>query len=91
MTSKEGITTAVDEDDNKILVPGDAEKSRILQVTMLPLDDDMHFPPEGKAPQWTKKEKELVAKWIKEGADFGKWTADPKPHDLIKWDGKEKE
>ena len=57
---------------------------------MLPIDDDMHFPPEGKAPQWTAADKELFAKWITEGADFGDWTEDPDPLTDVEWDGKEK-
>jgi len=89
--TKEGITTAEGENGSKILVPGKPEESRMLQVTLLPLDDEMHFPPDGKAPQWTKAEKELVTKWITEGANFGTWTADPNPGEIPAWDGKEKE
>jgi len=89
--TKEGILNAVDHDDNKILVPGDPDASKMLQVTLLPLDHDDHQPPEGKAPQWTDAEKELFAKWIKQGADFGDWTEDPAPLEGIEWDGKEKE
>ena len=90
LSTKEGITTAVDENDKKILVPGDPAKSRLVEVTKLPLDDEYHFPPEGKAPQWTKKDIALVEKWIKEGAKFGEWSADPKPNEGLEWDGKEK-
>ncbi len=62
----------------------------MLTVTKLPLDDENHYPPEGDAPQWTDAEKELFAKWIAEGADFGTWTADPEPLKVPEWDGKEK-
>lgn len=91
LATKEGILSAEGESGTKILIPGDPDNSRMLQVTLLPLDDEMHFPPEGKAPQWTKAEKDLFAKWIEQGADFGDWTADPAPTDIPEWDGVEKE
>lgn len=90
LATKEGILAAVDEDDEKILVPGKPDESRMLEVTLLPIDDDYHFPPEGKAPQWTDAEKKLFAKWIEQGAEFGDWEADPKPQEGLEWDGKEK-
>jgi len=90
LSTKEGFLTAVDENDKKILVAGDADGSRLLAVTKLPLNDDYHFPPAGKAPQWTKEDQALVAKWIKEGAKFGEWTVDEKDREGIEWDGKEK-
>jgi len=90
LATKEGILNSVDENDEKILVPGKPEESRMLEVTKLPLSDDMHFPPEGKAPQWTDAEKALFARWIAGGADFGDWTEDPSPREGIEWDGEEK-
>ena len=90
LATKEGILNSVDENDEKILVPGKPYESRMLEVTKLPLSDDMHFPPEGKAPQWTDAEKDLFAKWIAAGADFGDWTEDPAPREGIEWDGEEK-
>lgn len=90
LATKEGIMESVDEDGEKILVPGKPDESRILEVTKLPIDDDYHFPPEGKAPQWTDAEKELFGKWIEQGADFGDWTEDPAPQEGLEWDGKEK-
>lgn len=95
LSTKEGIMESEGEDGDKFIVPGKPDESRMLQVTKLPLDDDMHFPPEGKAPQWTDAEKELFAKWIEAGADFGDWTEDKDPSSVNKyiedWDGKEKE
>ena len=84
------VLTNKGEEGEKFIVPGKPDESRMLQVTMLPIDDDMHFPPEGKAPQWTAADKELFAKWITEGADFGDWTEDPDPLTDVEWDGKEK-
>ncbi|MDF1862581.1 MAG: hypothetical protein P1U87_20355 [Verrucomicrobiales bacterium] len=91
LATKEGIMESVDEEGNKILVPGKPDETRMLEVTKLPIDDDYHFPPEGKAPQWTDAEKELFGKWVAAGADFGDWEADPKPQEGLEWDGKEKE
>lgn len=90
LSTKAGIMESEGEDGDKFIVPGKPDESRMLQVTKLPIDDDMHFPPEGKAPQWTDAEKELFAKWIEAGADFGDWTEDPKPGEGLEWDGKEK-
>ena len=90
LATKEGILNSVDENDENILVPGKPDESSMLGVTKLPLSDDMHFPPEGRAPQWTDAEKDLFAKWIAAGADFGDWTEDPAPREGIEWDGKEK-
>ncbi len=90
LATKEGILTSLDEEDEKILVPGKPDESRMLEVTKLPIDDDYHFPPEGKAPQWTDAEIELFAKWIEQGAKFGDWEADEKPQEGLEWDGKEK-
>ncbi|RFC43112.1 MAG: Planctomycete cytochrome C/Leucine rich repeat-containing protein [Verrucomicrobia bacterium] len=55
----------------KIIVPGDPAKSELLSRTMLPEDDDDFMPPKGT--KWTAAQKEIVAKWISEGADFGGW------------------
>jgi len=73
-----------------VLVAGKPEESEFLRRTLLPLDDEDHQPVEGKAPQWTDAEKELFAKWITEGANFGEWKGDDKPQEGIEWDGKEK-
>jgi hypothetical protein len=90
-TNPEGISAAANEDGKKFIVAGKPEESRMHEVTVLPIDDENHYPPEGDAPQWTDAEKELFAKWITEGADFGGWKGDPDPTALPVWDGKEKE
>ncbi len=90
LTNKAALLEAANEDGVKFIVPGKPEDSRMLQVVKLPLEDENHYPPEGKAPQWTEAEKELFAKWIAQGADFGAWTEDPKPLELPEWNGQEK-
>lgn len=69
--TKEGIMAGGDEGD--AIVAGKPDDSPFYTMTMLPLDDDLHMPPEDKADQWTDEEKELVKQWIAEGADFGDW------------------
>jgi len=91
LTNPEGIMAAEGEEGVKFVVPGKPDESRMLQVVKLPIDDEYHYPPEGDAPQWTEAEKELFAKWITEGADFGGWKGDPDPLTVPEWDGKEKE
>lgn len=90
-TNAEALSASETEDGVKFLVPGKPADSRIIQVVNLPIDDESHYPPEGKAPQWTKAEIALVTKWIEEGADFGEWKEDDKPLEYPEWDGKEKE
>lgn len=90
LTNAEAMMAAEGEDGVKFIAPGKPDDSRMLQVVKLPLEDDHHYPPEGKAPQWTEAEKELFAKWIADGADFGEWKEDPKPLELPAWDGQEK-
>ncbi len=90
-SSAEALMAAEGEDGDKFIVPGKPDESRMVQVVNLPIDDDYHYPPEGKAPQWTEAEKALFAKWIEEGADFGGWKEDPKPLEYPAWDGKEKD
>jgi uncharacterized membrane protein len=56
------------------LIPGKGAESRLYVVTTLPVSDDLSMPPEGKADPLTDAEKELLKKWIDEGANFGSWT-----------------
>tara|TARA_R110002096_G_scaffold44229_13_gene118974 strand:+ start:1653 stop:2135 length:483 start_codon:yes stop_codon:yes gene_type:complete len=67
-----------------VIVAGKPEESSFYTLTMLPLSDDDHMPPEDKATQLTDDEKELLKRWIAEGADYGDWVEDtewdkPKP------------
>lgn len=54
-----------------IIIPGDAAKSRLIQLIELPIDDIDHMPPEGK-PQPTKEELVVLKWWINQGADAAK-------------------
>jgi hypothetical protein len=72
-----------------VIVAGKPDESPFLNRTLLPIDDDDHQPPMGKAPQWTDAEKALFKKWIEQGADFGAWTEDKAPNEGLEWNGEE--
>ena len=74
MDSAEGLKKGGKEYGDKNLVPGKGADSRLYVVTTLPVSDEYFMPPEGKADPLTDAEKELLKKWIDQGADFGAWT-----------------
>ena len=53
------------------LKPGSAAESHIVKLIELPIDDDMHMPPDGK-PQVTAAELRVLKWWIDQGADPAK-------------------
>jgi hypothetical protein len=53
------------------LEPGSAAESHIVKLIELPIDDDMHMPPDGK-PQVTAAELRVLRWWIDQGADPAK-------------------
>jgi hypothetical protein len=53
------------------LKPGSAAESHIVKLIELPIDDDMHMPPDGK-PQVTAAELRVLRWWIDQGADPAK-------------------
>ena len=73
-----GLKKGGKEHGDKNIVPGKATESRFYVVTTLPISDEYFMPPEGKADPLTDAEKELLKKWIDEGANFGAWTAKTK-------------
>jgi uncharacterized membrane protein len=58
-------------ENGAILVAGNTEKSTLYSYLVLPMDDDMHMPPEGK-PQVTEQQVQLIRLWIEKGASFDK-------------------
>lgn len=46
------------------LVPGDAKKSYMIEVMLLPMDDDMHMPPSKKKKQMEEHEIKLITWWV---------------------------
>lgn len=74
MDTAEGLKKGGKENGDKTLVAGKAAESALYTMTTLPITDEMVMPPEGKADPLTDAEKELLKKWIDQGADFGGWT-----------------
>lgn len=58
-------------DDGPVLVPNHPSKSPLYNRVVLPEDDDDHMPPKGDP--LSNNQKELLRKWIGQGADFGSW------------------
>ncbi|MEQ8762532.1 MAG: c-type cytochrome domain-containing protein [Planctomycetota bacterium] len=59
-------------ESGEILVPGDPEQSHLHYVVTRSPDDPEFMPAKGDA--LTKEQTDLIARWIREGADFGDWT-----------------
>ncbi len=58
------------------LVPGDPLKSRMIVVSLLPVDHDEVMPPEGKEPL-TAEETLTLIRWIQSGASYGELATQP--------------
>lgn len=54
-------------EETDCLVPGDTEKSAMVAYLHLPMEDDLHMPPEGKK-QLTQEEIQILEWWVKIGA-----------------------
>lgn len=64
-----------------VIVPGNPAKSRLHIVTGLPADDTDRMPPKGTPLNST--ERELIAGWIKAGADLGDGVSIPAGSDGV--------
>jgi uncharacterized membrane protein len=53
-----------------LIVPGDAARSALYAVLVLPRDDDLAMPPDGEGTPLTPAEAELVRRWIDEGTSL---------------------
>ena len=53
--------------DGAVVVPGNTDKSDLVERIELDLDDDDHMPPKGK-PQLTDKQILILEWWVKAGA-----------------------
>jgi uncharacterized membrane protein/mono/diheme cytochrome c family protein len=58
-------------ENGAVVVAGNPQKSPLFTTLVLPLEDDMHMPPEGK-PQLTDQQVKLIHWWIENGASFDK-------------------
>jgi hypothetical protein len=57
--------------DGAVIIPGKPQRSSFYTLTILPDDDDDKMP--SKGDPLTKKESDLISKWILQGAEFGDW------------------
>ncbi len=57
--------------DGKVIEPGKADESEMIERLLLPAEDEDHMPPKEK-PQLTQGEIALLHWWINSGADFNK-------------------
>ena len=57
--------------DGKVIEPGKADESEMIERLLLPAEDEDHMPPKEK-PQLTQGEISLLHWWINTGADFNK-------------------
>lgn len=64
-------------DEGEAILKGDADKSPLYKLTLLPVDDDKAMPPEKKGERLTDAEKAKIKAWINQGADFGAWKGAP--------------
>ena len=58
-------------DDGSVLKANHPSRSTLYTRIILPADDADHMPPKGDP--LTRKQKEIIRKWIAQGADFGTW------------------
>jgi len=54
-------------EETDCLIPGDTDNSAMVSYMHLPLEDDLHMPPEGKK-QLTQEEIQIIEWWVKIGA-----------------------
>ncbi|MDN5213989.1 c-type cytochrome domain-containing protein [Fulvivirgaceae bacterium BMA12] len=73
-------------ENGDVLVPGNADESELIRLIRLPISDEHHMPPEGKA-QLTGDEMALLEWWVKQGADFknsvAQYEKDEHIHDIL--------
>lgn len=70
-------------ESGRVLRPGNADSSLMVESMLLPLEDEKHMPPDGK-PQVTAQEKEIIIAWINSGASFSKKASAYKPDESIR-------
>lgn len=80
MTTLEGIKKGGE--NGPIFLPFKPDSSHMIQLALLPENDDHHMPPSGK-PQLTAEELKILHFWIKKGADFGAKVGAYLPNDTL--------
>jgi uncharacterized membrane protein/mono/diheme cytochrome c family protein len=69
--------------DGKVIKPGKADESEMIERMLLPMTDEDHMPPKEKK-QLTPNEISLLHWWINTGADFNKKVKDFQQTDRVK-------
>jgi uncharacterized membrane protein len=69
--------------DGKVIEPGKADESEMIERMLLPMTDEDHMPPKEKK-QMTPGEISLLHWWINTGADFNRKIKDLQQTDRIK-------
>ena len=70
-------------EETDCLVPGDTKNSAMVTYMHLPMEDDLHMPPEGKK-QLTPEEIQIIEWWVKIGApETDTLSAVEVPEDII--------
>jgi uncharacterized membrane protein/mono/diheme cytochrome c family protein len=69
--------------DGKVIEPGKADESEMIERMLLPMTDEDHMPPKEKK-QLTPNEISLLHWWINTGADFSKKVKDLQQTERIK-------
>ena len=69
--------------DGKVIKPGKADESEMIERMLLPMTDEDHMPPKEKK-QLTAAEISLLHWWINTGADFNKKVKDLQQTERIK-------
>ena len=78
LDSVKGIETSL---HGEVIVAGEPTDSLLYQRITLPEGDTGIMPPSDEGEPLTKKEIDLIRKWIEQGADYGEWNgnqSDPK-------------
>jgi uncharacterized membrane protein/mono/diheme cytochrome c family protein len=70
-------------EDGKVIIPGRADESDMINRILLPKDDEDHMPPKEKA-QLSKQDIDLLHWWVSNGADFTKKVNEFPQSDKIK-------
>lgn len=70
-------------EDGKVIIPGRADESDLIDRILLPKDDEDHMPPKEKA-QLSKQDIDLLHWWVSNGADFTKKVNEFSQPDKIK-------
>ncbi len=85
LDSVEGITESR---RGEVIIAGDPDSSLLYERITLPEDDIDIMPPPEEGTPLTKKETDLIRKWIEQGANYGRWKGNQLQGKLLTSDSK---